>query len=49
MGIAATQIAKRFGAEVYGTASPGKHERVIGARLRARAGLHEGRLGGRPS
>jgi NADPH:quinone reductase-like Zn-dependent oxidoreductase len=27
VGIAATQIAKRFGAEVYGTASPGKHER----------------------
>jgi len=28
VGIAATQIAKRFGAEVYGTASPAKHERV---------------------
>ena len=28
VGIAATQIAKRFGAEVYGTASPGKHERI---------------------
>jgi NADPH:quinone reductase-like Zn-dependent oxidoreductase len=28
VGIAATQIAKRFGAEVYGTASPGKHDRV---------------------
>src|SRR5437660_3945755 len=27
VGIAATQIAKRTGAEVYGTASPGKHER----------------------
>ena len=27
VGIAATQIAKRYGAEVYGTASPGKHER----------------------
>ena len=27
VGIAATQIAKRFGAEVYGTASPGKHAR----------------------
>jgi NADPH:quinone reductase-like Zn-dependent oxidoreductase len=26
VGIAATQIAKRVGAEVYGTASPGKHE-----------------------
>jgi NADPH:quinone reductase-like Zn-dependent oxidoreductase len=26
VGIAATQIAKRAGAEVYGTASPGKHE-----------------------
>src|SRR4029077_17525275 len=29
VGIAATQIAKRAGAEVYGTASPGKHERII--------------------
>ena len=28
VGIAATQIAKRTGAEVYGTASPGKHERI---------------------
>src|SRR5689334_21331660 len=28
VGIAATQIAKRYGAEVYGTASPAKHERV---------------------
>jgi len=28
VGIAATQIAKRAGAEVYGTASPGKHARV---------------------
>jgi NADPH:quinone reductase-like Zn-dependent oxidoreductase len=28
VGIAATQIAKRFGAEVYGTASPGKHDRI---------------------
>ena len=28
VGIAATQIAKRAGAEVYGTASPGKHERI---------------------
>jgi NADPH:quinone reductase-like Zn-dependent oxidoreductase len=27
VGIAATQIAKRGGAEVYGTASPGKHAR----------------------
>ena len=27
VGIAATQIAKRYGAEVYGTASPSKHER----------------------
>jgi NADPH:quinone reductase-like Zn-dependent oxidoreductase len=27
VGIAATQIAKRAGAEVFGTASPGKHER----------------------
>jgi NADPH:quinone reductase-like Zn-dependent oxidoreductase len=28
VGIAATQIAKRRGAEVYGTASPSKHERI---------------------
>src|SRR5580704_7570153 len=29
VGIAATQIAKRVGVEVYGTASPGKHARCI--------------------
>jgi NADPH:quinone reductase-like Zn-dependent oxidoreductase len=29
VGIAATQIAKRVGAEVYGTASPGKHARIL--------------------
>jgi NADPH:quinone reductase-like Zn-dependent oxidoreductase len=29
VGIAATQIAKRRAAEVYGTASPGKHERCM--------------------
>lgn len=29
VGIAATQIAKRFGAEVYGTASASKHERIL--------------------
>jgi NADPH:quinone reductase-like Zn-dependent oxidoreductase len=28
VGIAATQLAKRHDAEVYGTASPGKHERI---------------------
>jgi NADPH:quinone reductase-like Zn-dependent oxidoreductase len=28
VGIAATQIAKRAGAEVYGTASPSKHDRI---------------------
>jgi NADPH:quinone reductase-like Zn-dependent oxidoreductase len=28
VGIAATQIAKRFGAEVCGTSSPSKHERI---------------------
>ena len=28
VGIAATQIAKRSGAEVYGTASPSKHARI---------------------
>ncbi|HEX4187328.1 MAG TPA: medium chain dehydrogenase/reductase family protein [Solirubrobacteraceae bacterium] len=28
VGIAATQIAKRAGAEVHGTASPGKHARI---------------------
>jgi NADPH:quinone reductase-like Zn-dependent oxidoreductase len=30
VGIAATQIAKGRGAEVYGTASPGKHEAIRG-------------------
>ena len=40
VGIAATQIAKHCGAEVYGTASPGKHERDQGARRRPRARLH---------
>jgi NADPH:quinone reductase-like Zn-dependent oxidoreductase len=30
VGIAATQIAKRAGAEVYGTASPGKHAAIEG-------------------
>jgi len=29
VGIAATQIAKKLGAEVYGTASPAKHERIL--------------------
>ncbi|HEX4437160.1 MAG TPA: medium chain dehydrogenase/reductase family protein [Solirubrobacteraceae bacterium] len=29
VGIAATQIAKRVGAEVFGTASPGKHPRIL--------------------
>jgi NADPH:quinone reductase-like Zn-dependent oxidoreductase len=29
VGIAATQIAKRQGVEVYGTASPSKHERIL--------------------
>jgi NADPH:quinone reductase-like Zn-dependent oxidoreductase len=29
VGVAATQIAKRYGAEVYGTASPSKHERCL--------------------
>ena len=28
VGIAATQIAKRYGAEVYGTASPAKHDAI---------------------
>jgi NADPH:quinone reductase-like Zn-dependent oxidoreductase len=28
VGIAATQIAKRAGAEIYGTASPSKHDRI---------------------
>jgi NADPH:quinone reductase-like Zn-dependent oxidoreductase len=28
VGIAATQLAKRGGAEIYGTASPGKHARI---------------------
>jgi len=30
VGIAATQIAKKHGAEVFGTASPGKHEAIRG-------------------
>jgi NADPH:quinone reductase-like Zn-dependent oxidoreductase len=30
VGIAATQIARRYGAEVWGTASPGKHEAIHG-------------------
>jgi NADPH:quinone reductase-like Zn-dependent oxidoreductase len=30
VGIAATQIAKRFGADVYGTASPAKHGAIAG-------------------
>jgi NADPH:quinone reductase-like Zn-dependent oxidoreductase len=29
VGIAATQIATKMGAEVYGTASPSKHERIL--------------------
>lgn len=28
VGVAATQIAKRYGAEVHGTASPGKHDAI---------------------
>jgi NADPH:quinone reductase-like Zn-dependent oxidoreductase len=28
VGMAATQLAKRFGAEVHGTASPGKHDAI---------------------
>jgi NADPH:quinone reductase-like Zn-dependent oxidoreductase len=28
VGVAATQLAKRYGAEIYGTASPGKHARI---------------------
>jgi NADPH:quinone reductase-like Zn-dependent oxidoreductase len=30
VGIAATQLAKRIGAEVWGTASPGKHDAIRG-------------------
>jgi NADPH:quinone reductase-like Zn-dependent oxidoreductase len=30
VGIAATQIARRHGAEIHGTASPGKHEAIRG-------------------
>ncbi len=30
VGIAATQIARRYGAEIHGTASPGKHEAIRG-------------------
>ena len=45
VGIAATQIAKHSGAEVYGTASPGKHVRIKEARRRPRARLHSERMG----
>ena len=45
VGIAATQIAKARGAEVYGTASPGKHDAIRGFGVRARARLHQARLG----
>ncbi|MFC7450797.1 synaptic vesicle VAT-1 family membrane protein [Rhodococcus daqingensis] len=30
VGIASTQLAKHYGAEVYGTASPGKHDAIRG-------------------
>jgi NADPH:quinone reductase-like Zn-dependent oxidoreductase len=30
VGIAATQVARRIGAEIWGTASPGKHEAIRG-------------------
>ena len=48
VGIAATQIAKRYGAEVYGTASPGKHDAiraqgVASPRYRARLGARAAR------
>ena len=45
VGIAAIQIARRYGAEVHGTASPGKHDalRALGVdvadRLRTSGGL----------
>ena len=45
VGIAATQIAKRAGAEVYGTASPGKHAAHHRARRRPRARLHQAAAG----
>ncbi len=47
VGIAATQIAKHFGAEVCGTASPAKHERIRELGCRPGARLHDARLGAR--
>ena len=49
VGIAATQIAKARGAEVWGTASPGKHEAIRELRRRPPARLHAQRLGARPA
>ena len=47
VGIAATQVAKRQGAEVYGTASPGKHARIAELGRRSRARLHADPAGSR--
>ena len=45
VGIAATQIAKRAGAEVWGTASPGKHEAIRGFGVDHADRLHARRAG----
>lgn len=47
VGIAATQIARRHGAEIWGTASPGKHDRIRGFGVEhpidyTRSGWHQG-------
>src|SRR3954471_4396726 len=47
VGISATQVAKRRGAEIWGTASPGKHEAIRGfgvdpSRDYTRDGWHKG-------
>ena len=46
VGIAAIQLAKRFGAEVYGAASPGKHDAV---RAQGAIAVDYGRAAGCPS
>ena len=45
VGIAATQIAKRHGAEVYGTASRVKHDAIRALRRRRRGRLPHDELG----
>ena len=49
VGIAATQIAKRAGAEVYGTASPGKHARIAELGVDHALDYTQAGLGARPA